>query len=266
MTLSVYIPLNHLTTQLGLEAATLTTADTDRLKSALHAATRQVEHFAWRRFAPHRATLAHAILRDHPDELLLDADLLDVIAVTNGDGTVFTPADVELIGGGVLRLLNGQVFSAGDNGTALPVLVEGIWGWHDDYPRAWQPSGEVLLSAINAATTVIPVQDLDGLTPGGETPRFMVGQPVRLEQEYVQIAATSLSANQITLTRGQRGTVAASHNSGVALELYTPPADIERLILRLAVWLYKAPEVGAFALPGDLIAEARSLRRVAVKA
>ena len=34
------------------------------------------------------------------------------------------------------------------------LTVTGVWGWHDDYARAWKPSGDVIpAGGVNASVT-----------------------------------------------------------------------------------------------------------------
>ncbi|MBC8099586.1 MAG: hypothetical protein H7Y11_09090 [Armatimonadetes bacterium] len=263
-----YIALDTLKTHLGLESATLTKADSDRLWAALTAAIAQVEQAAGRGFAPRRITLFHAIDPYNLSELLLDDDLLTLTSLTNGDGTLIALTEVESIGAGVLRLKNGLVFVASTDAAQQPIQVAGVWGWHEAYATAWRPSGDqvVTLTTLDGIST-LGVQDADGIDPtSNRTPRFMVGQLIQVNTEFFSIVAVNTSTNLLTVRRGQRGTSFETSPVGQSISIYTPSARVELLIVRWAAWLYKAPEkqMGA-GIPTALLEEARALRRVRVK-
>ena len=96
----VYATLNQLRDRLGLAA------DTDRdarLLGALRQATAQIDRYTARRFAPVVQTRRHDY--QTPAYLGLNHDLLELLALTNGDGASLDPAQVTL-------------FPAGDGPTA----------------------------------------------------------------------------------------------------------------------------------------------------
>ncbi|MBC8172183.1 MAG: hypothetical protein H7X77_10940 [Anaerolineae bacterium] len=257
------IPLDTLKLHLGLESASVTAADVERLQIALRAATAQLEQIAGRRFVPRRATLNHAF--DQPTELLLDDDLLELTSLTNGDGEAIDYADIELIGNGILHLRNGAMFNTGSAGEVKPIAVEGVWGWHDNWTEAWRLSGDMIDEVLSpAGTTTLPVQDADGSDPFGNTPRFRVGQLLRVSLEYISLLSINTVSNTMGVIRSVQGTTVIGHEVGSSIFVYVLPAQVESLIVRWAAWLYKAPENQA-VLPAGLLAEVEALRRVRVK-
>jgi hypothetical protein len=266
MTKITCIPLDSLKTQLGLENATLTPADNDRLKTALTAATGQIEQITGRWIVPRRAIVNVGF--DRPDELLLAQDLMELVSLTNGDGETISSEDIEFISPGVLRLLNGARFVEAGSGQAQPITLIGTWGWHDHWSEAWRQSGDSINGLLDpTGTPVIPVQDADGADPEGAAPRFKVGQLLRVNQEMMSVIGVNTGANTLTVLRGVQGTGTGVHAPGALITIYSPPAQVEMLILRWAMWLYKSPERGGAysTIPLDLMDAARALRRVRVR-
>lgn len=260
--------LHQLRQRLGLSASD--TGDDARLLGALQAASAQIERSSGRRFSPHVATLAHDVNPRHPDELLLADDLLQLDSITNGDGSsidvvdVITLPEAALDGPiSVLRLAGGRAF----NWTETPlraVAVSGIWGWHDRWTRAWFDSGDTVQdNPLNSSSSTITVSDADGADSYGISPRFQIGQLLRLEDEYVRVLAVNTATNMLTVLRGVNGTTAAAHDQNTVIQVYQPPLDLEMLCLRWAMWLYKEPDNRAFATtPAALMVALGGLRRV----
>jgi hypothetical protein len=219
-----------------------------------------------------RRALIHTSFSPHtPDELLLDHDLMELESLTNGDGTTISSGDIEFVSGTVLRLRNGVRFVRNADNRVLPLIIQGTWGWHEDWLRAWRNSGDAINGLLSPATTqTIPVQDADGADTYGNAPRFRVGQLLRVNAEMMSLLAINTVNNTLTVQRAEQGTGIGTHPIGTAITIYNTPAHIERLIVRWAAWLYKSPEfsmgAGPFhaTLPLMLIDEARELRRVRV--
>jgi hypothetical protein len=196
--------LHHLQRRLGVEPG----AEDTRLLAALQAASAQIERLTGRRFCPRAATIEHSIHPRRRSELLLDDDLLhlealisdgasipleDVLALPDGDG----PA-------GALRLTGGRVFTWSQT-PIRAAAVSGIWGWHDDWSRAWKASGDTLQAVIDAEATTLLVSAADGDDAEGEAPRFQAGQLVRIDEEYLRVLAVTVNAESddaLTVLRG----------------------------------------------------------------
>ncbi len=253
------------------------TGDDTRLLAALRRATAQMDRYTARRFAPVVQTRRHAYQK--PYRLRLDLDLLELLSLTNGDGTAIDPASVQLlpVGDGpksaILLDPAGEpfVFQTRREGA---IQVRGIWGWHDAWSEAWRDSADTVQDAsLSASAGTITVSDADGTDSSGLAPRFQVGGLLRIEDEYLHVIGVDAAANTLTVIRGVRGTTASSHAQGTAIEVYIPPGDVVALCLRWAVWLYQQEDaaIGAGAdwlyppdLPADLQTLAAGLRRVRV--
>lgn len=258
--------LYALRARLGLAAAD--TADDPRLLTALQAASAHIERAAGRRFSPRRAALLHNYTA--PDELLLDDDLLERISLANGDGNPISGGDVIALPDEApysLLRLTGNSFFFWTTTPVQTIAVTGIWGWHDRPNVMWRGTADTVQNnPLTSGATSITVADADGLDVTTETPRFQVGHLLKIEDEYVRVLAVNTISNVLTVLRGVNGTTAASHALNTAIYSYQPPADINTLVLRYAVWLYKQPDTAAFqSVPESIDAEIAPLRRMVVK-
>lgn len=262
--------LYQLRRRLGLDATD--TGDDDRLLAALQAASAEIEHAANRRFTPHRATLKHSITPRYPTELLLSDDLLDLDALTNGNGQPIDLNDIQLIPDtgldgpvSLLRLENGAAF-VWEESPLFAVTVSGLWGWHDRWSRAWEYSRQSLQVALNATDELLSVNDAAALNTATHSPRFQVGQLIRLEAEYLRVLGVDALNDTLTVQRGVNGTSASPHPSNTPLEIFQPPLDVETLCLRWAAWLYKESDSRSFtSTPPRLTGPLASLRRLSVR-
>lgn len=211
-------------------------------------------------------------------ELPVDDDLLTVTAVVNGDGAAIASADYMLESAmaypkHALRLTraSGKVWTPGSSGDWQQVIpVTGVWGYHEDYDRAWADSLDAVSGSvgISASVTSFTVTDADGVSEDRSDARFQAGQLVRLESEYLLVRAVDYTTNTLTAKRGANGTAAAVHAGGTAITIYRPMETIEQAVLRLATWVYRQKDVNVFeritiigtsqsvmpgAIPGDVL-------------
>jgi hypothetical protein len=237
------------------------TAEDSRLRLAL-AATTLIQRYAGRQFMPRHATLAHSVTREDSTCLLLTDDLLALTSVTNGDGSPIAPEDMQVLAGSRLALLNGAAFNY-DTTPVNAIDVTGIWGWHDDWAQAWIASCDTVQNnPLSSSATTLTVADSAGADANGQTPRFQVGQLLRIEAEYVRVTAVNTATHVLTIQRGANGTTAASHTQNTAIAVYCPPRDAEILCLRVAAWLYQEPNtVNGNAIPPMLRPMLDTLRR-----
>ena len=272
----VYATLTQLRQRLDIP-----TADTDddgRLLVSLRQATAQIDRYTARRFAPVKQTRRYDV--QDPFYLRLDIDLLELDTLTNGDGSNIDLGDVLLIPTGdgpksVIRLdPEGDAFFIYEASPVQALQVTGIWGFHDNWSEAWRDTADTVEdNPLSSSATTITVNDADGSDSADLSPRFQVGQLLKIEDEYLHVTAVDTTSNELTVIRGVRGTTAASHAQNTAISVYVPPQDIQALCLRWATWLYQQVNAGIGAgadwlyppdLPGDMATMAECLRRVRV--
>lgn len=103
--------------------------------------------------------------------------------------------------------------------------IDGIWGWHSDYALAWS-NATTLSAGVNDSVTVLPVTSAAALSEG---------MMLRLDDEYVAI--TSITANNLTVIRGIRGTTAAAHLISAVVAVFQPETTVVRAVQRWAAML-----------------------------
>jgi len=271
-----YATLTQLRERLGIPAAD--TSDDGRLLAALRQATAQIERYTARRFAPTVQTRRYDYLT--PYRLNLDIDLLQLIALVNGDGSSIDVDDAILLPTGdgpkhaiALDVMGGVTFNF-ESMREQAIQVTGVWGWHDAWSEAWRNSADTVQNApLSDSAASITVSDADGADAAGLSPRFQVGQLLKIEDEYLHVIAVNPTTNAVSVIRGVRGTTATSHAQGTTIHVYAPPQDVQALCLRWATWLYQQVDaaIGAGAdwlyppdLPPDVRTLAAPFRRVRV--
>lgn len=214
------------------------TGDDAPLLQALRVATAYLERSTHRHYLPYRATRACSLMLHDLGECVLGEDVLELIACVDVSGTVAL-ADLMVLYGGILHHINGQF--AFDDTPELAVQVTAIWGVHDRWERAWRSSGDALTLAVSSSTTTLTLSDVDGADSDLRTPRFSVGQLLRLGSEYVAVLAVNTLSNTLTVERAVNGTTAAAYSTGTTVAVYVPSADVVQACLRAAAFFYRQP-------------------------
>lgn len=221
------------------------TSDDVLLVGLARNASRMIDDACMRRFYPLAETKYYD--RSGARRLWLYDDLLAVTTLTNGDGTTIASTAYVLDPYNYtpkfqLRLLRSQgivwqVSSTGDDERAISLAA--TWGYHNEWANAWASVDTVQDGAgISASVTSITVADADGVDEFGNTPRFQVGQLLKIESEYAWLTAINTTTNVLTVIRARNGTTGATHALTTAISIYRPMRDIVQAGLRLAKWLY----------------------------
>lgn len=220
-------------------------AEDDALLQRLGAASQLIESPTQRRFCPHLLTREVPFDRASPRELILPDDLLELRALSVG-GVALNLADIRPLPddrdapASILQLAEGAPVRFGDDADSS-ISIEGIWGWHDRWTEAWRASGDSVRDAALAADSgAITVNDAAGSDHDGLSPRFQVGQLLRIDAEYLRVIAIDSADNRLTVLRGVQGTAAATHRRGANIETYTPALAIRDLTLRFAELMSKS--------------------------
>ena len=244
----------HLTAITTLDAAkqqlqidSSITVDDDLLRFLLDAASGMIARYTGRHFVPVRATRTYDALGDHITATTLDlwADLLEASTVTNGDG-----AEVQ-VDRCILHEQNSYprwqielvdtrwTYSRHPQGA---IAIDGIWGYHADYANAWIDTLDaVQAGGIDASATSIDVGNAGG-TDARHRTRFAVGQVLRIDDEFLEVAEIDTSTDKLTVLRGVLGTTAATHDAGTQIASWAPPPEIEQVCISLVAWLYRTAE------------------------
>ena len=232
--------LHELQRHLGLTESDAA-GDAD-LRRALQKASHLIEALTQRRYCPSLGNRTVSIDKQNPGELILPDDLLRLNSVRSGAGIIgvdafrLLPAQPDLPAS-VMLVREGAAFEYGSS-PGDELSVNGIWGWHDRWTRAWRDSGDsVGDNPLSAAATSISVNDVDGNDQYAEGPRFQVGHLLRIEDEYLRVTEIDSAGNLLEVLRGVQGTEAANHARGEKIETYAAVPAIRDLCLRYAALL-----------------------------
>lgn len=230
----------------------LTAAQSARILRALRRASRRIDTFCGRHFFPKSATENFDFLNAR--EVIFDPfDLLEATTVTTGGDELTDVASTkyDLLTGSVYGLYpKSRLMVHTDADITLDVgdrfeqanRITGIWGYHTDWDNAWLDSlDEVEDNPLTAAATSLTVNDSDGADADGITPRFQIGQLLKIESEYVYVSAVNDTTNVLTIVRGQNGTTAAQHAQNTAVSVYQPMDDVKEACLLAASYFMNLP-------------------------
>lgn len=216
-----------------------------------------------RRVEPHAETRYYGEDAVDDNRLTVDADLLEITTLTNGDTTALASATYRLQPRNswpkfYVDLLTGYVWLFGTDGE---ISVAGYWGWHKDYTHAWAASGDTVQdNPLTAAATSITITD---------DVHFKTLQLLKIESELALITEiVPGSPDKLTVTRGVNGSTAAAHVKTTPIYIWTPTADAQQMCLRLAAYLNQqraapvfdvtaSPEIGVITVPKGLPADVK---------
>lgn len=229
--------------------STVNATDDLRLTQYAERASAMIAQFCGRVFLPFVQTRTYDVDTPpvHGARLELDADLLEVTTLTNGDSSTITSGQYRLITPNLypktaIELLpsSGQVWTYSTDWQGA-ISVAGVWGYHESYGQAWVDSGDTVGdNPLSSSATEITVTDADGYDTRYHTPRFQVGHIVKIESEYIRVVAVNTSTNKLTVKRAQLGTTAAAHAQATAIYTFAVMDNVQQACLSLAVWLYRS--------------------------
>lgn len=243
------------------------TAGDALLLKYLRWATDFINHYKGRRYDVRLATIPHdaPIARgssfgvfdraysagEAVPSLILQDDLLDLVELTNGDGEEIVAGSYVLQPNrstpySVLKLRGGEQWRANEDGNIAGALsVTGLWGYHTDYENAFVDSLDTVLNnPLTAGGKTITIDDAGGVAADLESPRFQVGQLLRIEDEFLYLVG--VQDKSLTVVRGYNGTTAAAHAQGTKIEIYRPEGFIVQACERLVKWRYTQRDTDSF--------------------
>lgn len=214
----------------------LDTSDDTVIGQMLGGVSRYIERQCGRIFVPFVETRYYDVpsldVVEDLRELKLDGDLLEVISLTNGDGSALSATDYTLqpINKSPYRsihLKGGAAWIPDSDGESKSVIeVVGIWGFHSRYADAWL-EGSTLAEALDASETGFD------MTSGAA---FKTGQIIRIDNELSHVE--SVATNTVNGTRGANGSTAAVHNSGTSVQIWHVQDDIRETCLQITQNVY----------------------------
>lgn len=200
------------------QTANISGADDAIIEDLLENASRYIDGETARQFYPTVETR----LYDIPDNLLfLDADLLELTTLTNGDATVITSTDYILHSpnktpywGISLRDISTVFWDINSSGSAQQVIsVAGVWGYCEKYSqRGWKSAGT--LGAAMTDTTTLAFT----LTAGHS---LVAGNIVKIGSEIMNLDSVT-TTGATPYSRGDNGSTAATHLINSVVYVWVP--------------------------------------------
>lgn len=228
MALNLYATLSELKAALDIEVAT----DDAFLTGCLRDASREIDRATGRTFFPEVAV--EYVDGSDSDKLWLPRPLLAAteVAISSDLGSTYTAmtadTDYWYSDGRRWNVTPYQLLVIAPAGSYArwygdrrAVRITGTWGWQPEYAAAWENSGDTVGDAsLSAAATSITVASSTGTDLLGLTPRFAVGNLIKIDSEFCEVTATT--STKLTVTRGQNGSTAATHTTGTVIYRWRP--------------------------------------------
>lgn len=238
-----YATLTEVKTQWETNNESVATITDSKMANYARRATEKVNLITRKDFAPRIDT--HYIDRrgDEIDDawktLDLPEELMSLTSVTLADGaSLVVDTDARGLPRGHTPILQLQLTKSAtstwrDSSTDNDhIAVVGEWGYRSYYTtEAWQLSGDaVSTEQVTTSATTIKVTDADGVNYVNDTPRFEIGQMIKIDNEFMAITDTDAasSPNTITVIRAIRGSIAAIHEISAAISVFVPELPIIR--------------------------------------
>lgn len=157
-----------------------------------------------------------------------------------------------------------------ENGTDEPLtaIISGVWGYHRAYAQAWAAVDTLAAAIVSTTATTFTVADVDGGDPSGFIPRISAGNLVKVDDEIMEVIATTVATNTVTVRRGVNGTTAATHLIAAPVSTWQTDGTVRRVTARQAGLLYARrgayeqqtiTDVGVVTYPADLLVELRGV-------
>ncbi len=202
------------------------TTDDVLLLTFIRTASDWIHKVARRHFVPRIETRYFDNLRDTDGEnLILDADLLSITTVTNGDAVAVASNERTTIPKNVtpyyaIRLLASSsktwAYNSTTNDPEDAVSVLGVWGYHEDYANAWETLTTSNASMTNAATSITLLANAGN-----------AGEIWKIESELVYVS--SIANTTATVVRAVNGSAAVAHNTSTTIARWIPDIGIQHV-------------------------------------
>ncbi len=183
-------------------------------------------------FIPRRVTKYYDARRGA--RLELDADFVALTSVVDGEAvSLVANTDYYALPRGetpitALHRFDGSYWSAYSGDTPVAqIAITGDLCYRKYYSEAWVNTGTTA-EALDDSETGVDVTDGTAFSPG---------QLIRVESEWMTV--DSISTNTLTVTRGARGSTAASHLTGLAVAVFHPEPSIVQACCRWAGLVFK---------------------------
>ncbi len=219
------------------QTASIDTFDDVMIERLLKTASKYIEDESAIHFVPYIETRYFDVPKAdslEPRVLRLDDYLLEVITLTNGDGTVIPSTEYTLrprnrsphYG---IRLIDNSTYywaSDGAGDTHDVIAVNGVWGYHDRYNQAWL-LGSTATEAMDDNETGYDVTS---------SSLFAVGNLIRFDNELGYVSA--IGTNSLTITRHENYSTAATHLTSINIYIWQPMEQARNAVCEIAKTAY----------------------------
>lgn len=222
-----------------------------RLMAYARRVTARIDEMTHDTFAPLRQTRYFDCIGEHIDSwtrtIYLEASIADVVTLTDGTGEAlvldtdwrYSPRAKRST-----KLLEGLESTTWTNYTdnwRQAITIDGVWCYRERYDVVgWVGSADTVQSpALTTTSTSIIVADADGVNAWGLSPRFDVGQMIRIGSEYMAIVGVNTTTNALTVVRGYNGTVATTHDVGASISTFDVQPEIVRACALITAYNYQ---------------------------
>ena len=235
------------------------TRDAD-LEIILENASRHLDDLTGREFYPRIETRYFSVPESR--ELRLDADLLEVITLTNGDGTAISSTQYYTLPRNrapyyALVLKIGSTEAWDINATdddEYTIGINGVWAYHNTYSLAWKSVGTLGADIASTTTTTATMT-------GGHS--VLTSKIYRVDNEI--FIPSVVSTNTLTLYgRGMNGSTAATHTSGTTVYEWQPMTEVKKYCLEKGRYDYsrrfgESPAFGATVTGAGVVLSPRDI-------
>jgi hypothetical protein len=218
------------------QTPTTDTPDDVTIVNLLETASRYLDDHTLRHYYPAIETLSYDVPMTR--ELKLRADLLEVITLTNGDGTAIASTDYILESANQTPYWRLRLRSTAttywlpdtSNGTEQAIELVGWVGFRENYSqRAWKLAGTLGAAITDTTTLAFTMTAGHTLTPG---------HIVKIGTEIFNV--DTVLTNAITpIVRGDNGSTAATHLINTPVYVWKPDELARDAVLDFARRSYK---------------------------
>jgi hypothetical protein len=213
------------------QAASTDTYDDGVIVDLLERASRYMDDKTRRQFYPSIETDAYGI--PGGSELSFDKDVLQIITLTNGDGTAIASTEYNMLPANFtpyygLRLKEGSSVeweSDTDNNTEQVIDMVAWCGYREKFSqRGWSSVGTLGAAITDTSTLAFTMT-------AGHT--VAVGQILKIDSEIYNVS--TVATNTITpIARGDNGSTAATHLIGATVYKWNPQEEVKGAVLEIA--------------------------------
>jgi len=222
-----------------------------RLMAYARRVTSRIDEMTHDLFAPLRQTRYFDCIGEHIDRwtraISLNASIADVVTLTDGAGKVLvldTDWRYHPRGKRSTMLLEGLTDSTWTNyadNWRQAVRIDGMWCYRERYDVVgWIGSADtVQTTPLTTTATSVTVTDVDGANAWGLSPRFDVGQMIRIGAEYMAVMGVNTITNVLTVVRAYNGTTATEHVTGASISTFDVQPEIVRACALITAFNYQ---------------------------